>query len=130
MVDFKFHNGYTCMNTDYQSENVPENDKKYLKRNEENKMISTKGQTGNFGTIRKTLCGSRTRQKKLIDMEWVYKELDKGRTRQEVADELGVCVSTLNKRHKKYQRQLEVLNSQEDGMSIGTLPPIPDEYRI
>lgn len=114
------------------------NDKKYSKRKEETEMTSTQNEAGKFGTVRKYLCGNRSRPKKLIDMEWVYRQLDSGKTRQQVADELEVSVSTLNKRHHKYQKQLKVLNNQKESsnndlehdVSVDVLPPIPDKYRI
>ena len=99
-------------------------------------MLNKRIDDGNIGTIRKNLCGNRSRHQKFIDMEWVYRELDRGRTRQDVADEFGVHPNTLYLRHKKYQKQLEVLkNINESDTESGNLmeeelPPIPPEFRI
>ena len=54
-------------------------------------------------TERKYLVGGKKRYTKSIDMEWVYKQIDSGRTARSVAEELGVSESTLYKRHKEYQ---------------------------
>jgi len=95
-------------------------------------MLSKESDSGQIGTIRKKLCGKRSRQKVFIDMEWVYRELDKGRTRQDVAGELGVHVNTLYSRHRKYQKQLELLENlqkQNENSAMDELP-IPPEFRI
>lgn len=62
-----------------------------------------------MATKRKYLCGSRSRRGIYIDMEDVYRKLDCGMKLQEIADELGVNRSTIYKKHKRYQRQLETL---------------------
>lgn len=102
-------------------------------------MDSRQGEDFFVGTIQKTLCGNRSRKSKFIDMEWVYGQLAKGRTREDVADELGVCVSTLYNHHRKYQKQLEVLlkerefmknNMSTDSSGNDDLPPLPPEFRI
>lgn len=59
---------------------------------------------------REYLSGKGRRGMKLIDMEYVYRQVDLGRTVKEVAEELGVSVRTLQRRHEKYQeeaRQME-----------------------
>ena len=100
-------------------------------------MLSTQNERTEVGTIRKTLCGNRSTRKKFIDMEYVYRELSKGRTRQEVADELDVHVNTLYNHHNRYQAQLQVLlkereqeNLQSKGSNVNSeIPPLPPEYR-
>lgn len=57
--------------------------------------------------IRKYLVGKgKPRYNKKIDMEWVYQQIDSGRTVKSVADELQVSESTLHRRHKEYQNSL------------------------
>ena len=46
------------------------------------------------------------RHNKTVDMEWVYAELDKGRTVKNVAQELKISESTLRRRHKEYQSNI------------------------
>lgn len=62
---------------------------------------------------KKTLCGGR-RGRKLIDMNYVYGQIDKGRTVKAVADEIGVSVSTLHRRHKEYQEEAEAAGKGSD----------------
>lgn len=64
-------------------------------------------------TERKYLVGKSKRHTKEIDMEWVYQQIDKGRTARSVAEELGVGVSTLYKRHKEYQETEQVQQPTE-----------------
>lgn len=52
------------------------------------------------------------RHNKIIDMEWVYAQLDNGRTVKSVAEELQVSESTLRRRHKEYQ----ALNNDDDNI--------------
>lgn len=59
---------------------------------------------------RMKLAGNK-RHNKEINMEWVYTELDKGRTVKSVAQELQVSESTLRRRHKEYQ---ESKNSDDE----------------
>ena len=47
------------------------------------------------------------RWRKEIDMPYVYRELDKGRTEKSIAEELQVSVTTLRRRHEIYQKKLE-----------------------
>lgn len=47
----------------------------------------------------------RKRKEKPVDMDYVYGQIDTGRTEKEVARELGVSVSTLQRRHRRYQRE-------------------------
>lgn len=67
-----------------------------------------------MATRRKTLCGHHSRGKILIDMEEVYRLIDKGYTRQEVADKFGVSVNTLYARHKEWQEKIEALGEDFD----------------
>ena len=87
-----------------------------------------------IGTVQKHLCGGRHLGEKFIDMEYVYHELSKGRTRQSVADELGVHVNTLYNHHKKYQAQLQVLLKERENFLkqeqfLDEVPPLPEEYK-
>lgn len=106
--------------------------RKFKKRGQV-KMSTTNTEQGSY-TVRKYLCGERSpANKKFIDMEYVYKELSKGRTRYDVADELGVHINTLYNHHKKYQAQLQVLLKAQEKKKGGNflnedLPPLPDEY--
>lgn len=59
--------------------------------------------------------------KKQVDMEKVYKALDSGRSVKSVADEWQVSTSTLYRRHREYQAEIErnILENE--------LPPLPDD---
>ena len=46
-------------------------------------------------------------------MEWVYKELDEGRTIKSVAEELQISVSTLRRRHSEYQQRIKTENAKK-----------------
>ena len=46
-------------------------------------------------------------------MEWVYKELDGGRTIKSVAEELQISVSTLRRRHSEYQQRIKIENAKK-----------------
>ena len=46
-------------------------------------------------------------------MEWVYKELDGGRTIKSVAAELQISVSTLRRRHSEYQQCIKTENAKK-----------------
>lgn len=97
-------------------------------------MSTTQIEHEGIGTVRKYLCGGRHVNAKFIDMEYVYSELSKGRTRQSVADELDVHVNTLYNHHRKYQAQLQVLlrereKSLKPGQLLEEVPPLPEEYR-
>lgn len=71
------------------------------------------GMKGNgMKTERKQLASNRCYRKQ-VDMEWVYKELDGGRTIKCVAEELGISVSTLRRRHNEYQRFIKEENRYE-----------------
>ena len=59
------------------------------------------------------------RGKVLIDMEKVYRQLDSGRSIESVAKEWGVSVSTLYRRHREYQKEIEAVEDK--------LPPIPND---
>lgn len=60
-----------------------------------------------------------------IDMEEVYRKIDLGYSVEEVARELGVHRSTLYRRHKSYQRQVELLEQEKN--SVYKIPRIPPE---
>lgn len=60
--------------------------------------------------------------KKPVDMVKVYVALDSGRSVSDVANEWGVSPSTLYRRHKEYQDQLEQKNRKDD------LPPLPQDF--
>lgn len=51
-----------------------------------------------------TQLGNRTLCRKVIDMEYVYSQIAKGRTIQSIADELHVSRSTIYRRHAAYQK--------------------------
>lgn len=61
--------------------------------------------------------------KKLIDMERVYTQLDSGRSVKSVAAEWGVSVSTLYRRHREYQAEIELCGTD------GDLPALPDDMQ-
>lgn len=63
--------------------------------------------------LREKLVSKRANHKE-IDMEWVYEELDKGRTVKSLAQELGVSETTLRRRHKEYQEKAKELILQEE----------------
>ena len=58
-----------------------------------------------------------------IDMEEVYRKIDSGLTIEEVASELGVHRSTLHRKHKIYQNQLELLEKTKQTKEIESLIP-------
>lgn len=64
------------------------------------------------------------RGEKMIDMEYVYRQIDLNRrTVKEIAEELGVSVRTLQRHHKKYQEEalrMEGLKKKEKGASLFT----------
>ncbi len=47
-----------------------------------------------------------------VDMEWVYGQIDEGRTVSDVAKELQISCATLRRRHLEYQELLK--NSKEE----------------
>ena len=57
-------------------------------------------------TERSKLAGKR--RHKTVDMEWTYAELDSGKTVKEDAQELNISESTLRRRHKEYQKEIEI----------------------
>ena len=69
---------------------------------------------GNSGMILREKLVSKRANHKEIDMEWVYEELDKGRTVKSLAQELGVSETTLRRRHKEYQEKAKELILQEE----------------
>ena len=54
--------------------------------------------------------GLKNRDGETVDMEWVYKQLDDGRTVIDVANELQISRSTLRRRHLEYQESLKSSN--------------------
>ncbi len=66
------------------------------------------------------------RGKVLIDMEKVYRQLDSGRSIESVAKEWGVSVSTLYRRHREYQQEVDVVEEKEKPFTE-ELPPIPGD---
>ncbi|WP_168354711.1 helix-turn-helix domain-containing protein [Hominisplanchenecus murintestinalis] len=54
---------------------------------------------------REYLSGKGRRGMKMIDMEYVYRQIDFGRTVKEIAEEMEVSVRTLQRHHKKYQEE-------------------------
>lgn len=71
-------------------------------------------------TRRKTITNGRRVIYKKVDMEAVYREIDSGKTVNEVAAEFGVHRSTLLKRHREYQQKLAAEDMEK-------LPPLPDD---
>lgn len=63
---------------------------------------------------RKALDGGKRRAKP-IDMDYVYGQMDLGRTAGNIAGELGVSVKTLQRRHKKYQEEAKIMQGSYDG---------------
>lgn len=79
-----------------------------------------------MATRRKFLCGStKSRGKIIIDMEKVYRMLDKGMTVADVAADMGVSQSTLRRRHSEYQKQIEVMEKNMELVELD-MPPLPD----
>lgn len=71
-----------------------------------------------------------SRGKKLVDMPYVYAQIDKGRPLKEIAEELCVSRSTIYRRHKEYQKlvksSLKVEQTTKD-LYQNELPPLPEE---
>lgn len=67
------------------------------------------------------------RGKVLIDMEKVYRQLDSGRSIDSVAKEWGVSVSTLYRRHREYQQEIDVVEEKESNFIEAELPPLPKD---
>lgn len=67
----------------------------------------------------RTHLASKKHHRKQIDMEWVYKELDEGRTIKSVAEELQISVSTLRRRHSEYQQRIKIEHAKEVGYFEG-----------
>lgn len=59
-----------------------------------------------------------------IDMEKVYRQIDSGRTVESVAAEWGVSASTLYRRHRAYQKEIELVYRAETERQ---LPPLPED---
>lgn len=84
-------------------------------------------------TRRKYLCGKKgKRREKFIDMEEVYQDIDSGMGLADVAKKYGVSITTLQRRHKKYQKSLDELEMKSDFANQKTsdykLPPLPKEF--
>ena len=63
--------------------------------------------------------------RKMVDMEWVYQQLDAGRSVKSVALELNVSRSTLYRRHKEYQEKMDSRKTGDFGESEMIFPDIP-----
>lgn len=72
--------------------------------------------------MRESLAGKK-RYNKPVNMEWVYQEIDKGRTVKSVAEELQVSESTLRRRHHEYQSQLQAEEEMKLDKNGFLLPP-------
>lgn len=67
-----------------------------------------------MATRRKYLCGGRTPGRHItLDMEEVYRLIDKGMKLNDVAEHLGVSRTTLYRQHELYQRRLEALGDDD-----------------
>ena len=66
----------------------------------------------------------RNKLRKEIDMAYVYREIDRGRTLKSLSKELGVSRSTLYRRHHRYQEMSE--GKQTGKGNINQEPSIPD----
>lgn len=74
-------------------------------------------------TKRERLCGrNRGKPRVFLDMEDVYKYIDKGHTISEAAIHFGVCVNTLRRHHVKHQEYIEALEKQRE--KNGLTPPV------
>lgn len=62
---------------------------------------------------------SRKRSGRLIDMEYVYRENDRGRTIKDIAKELGVSRSTLRRHHIKYQEEARIMQENRGSFASG-----------
>ncbi len=71
---------------------------------------------------RKSLA-NRSMARKKIDMERVYAEIDSGKTVKTVAEEFGVSVRTLYRRHAEYQKQYETEPAVEANYSGQSYSP-------
>lgn len=60
---------------------------------------------------RKSLSG-KTRKSRFIDMDYVYRQIDSGRTVNAVAKELGVSPRTLQRRHIRYQEEAQLMKTE------------------
>lgn len=65
-----------------------------------------------MGKMKKTLCNGR-RACKPIDMGYVYRQIELGRSVQEIAKELGVSRSTLYRRHEQEQQKEELREDKD-----------------
>lgn len=69
-------------------------------------------------TVRKKLVENVTHARKKIDMEWVYKEIDNGRSVKSIAAELGVSETTIRRRHHDYQQSLEAIQPDQEYVEV------------
>lgn len=58
---------------------------------------------------------SRRSSSKPVDIEYVYRQNDLGRSIREIAEELGVSRSTLRRRHIRYQEEAKLMEGRGDG---------------
>lgn len=54
------------------------------------------------------------RTSKFIDMEYVYQQIDRGRTVKDLAEELGVSRSTIRRRHIQYQEEARAVGAGKE----------------
>lgn len=75
--------------------------------------------------------GGNIKGKKLLDMEKIYRQIDGGRSVSEVAKEWGVSRTTLYRRHREYQKEVEAVlgKAQEPAGKLQeyALPPLPED---
>lgn len=66
-----------------------------------------------MATRRKYLSGRSSGRHITLDMEEVYRLIDKGMKVADVAEHLGVSRTTLYRQHELYQRRLEALGDDD-----------------
>lgn len=64
---------------------------------------------------------------KPIDMDYVYGQIDLGRTVSDVAKELGVSTKTLQRRHKKYQEEARLVGERDERESLYSVTDRTDD---
>lgn len=79
--------------------------------------------------VRKFLTNG-SRGKKLINMPYVYQQIDRGRPLQEIAEELGVSRTTIYRRHNEYQEMVKAelaMKEATESLYDEGLLPLPEE---
>lgn len=56
--------------------------------------------------IREKLVENVNHARKMVDIEWVYGQIDQGRTVKSIAEELNVSETTIRRRYHAYQNEL------------------------